>query len=101
MSNATTCPRCLGTGAFGPLHVASGVCFRCGRSRGTTAPRRTLDRAAIITALNGYVLGARSQGADWMPDAETLATIRGLLALADADVRARAVAALPAFVAAA
>lgn len=101
MSN-THCTRCHGTGSFGPAHVADGVCFRCGRRGAAVRPAaRTLDRAAIITALHGYVLGARSQGADWSPDAETLATIRGLLAAADADVRARAIAALPAFATAA
>lgn len=104
----TDCPRCHGEALPHYKHVAGGKCFKCGRAlagEAQAAPAGTgWTRGAIISALDVRIRKARApefygyeSAAEFLSDLEDPErgiTLTQLLAIAPADVRARAEAAL-------
>lgn len=108
MSN-TDCKRCGGEGIISQyLNHQGGICFACGhrRARGTAGGKECgWTRAAVIHQLHTWIRIARAlpatgdewTRADWLAevcDADGAPALPPILAIADADVRARALAAL-------
>ncbi len=86
-------------------HVAGGKCFECGKTLPATAGASAapkLDRAAIIRTLAVLIRNAEAARAEGdlegffaaVTGPDACPSLDGLLSIADADVRARAEAAI-------